>query len=296
MMDAAPARTEGRYSAAERLLAAALVVLAPLALLFIAFQMVWGMLTALLLFPVLPPGANNALIRIWSRLTLAALGIRLEAGGSAPVAPAGGSGALLVMNHISWADVFLVAAVAPARFVAKAEIARWPVIGRFAAAVGTIYVERGRRHAVKRVNDTVIARLQSGQDVGIFPEGTTTDGSCLLRFHANLIQAGLDAQAPIVPVALQYYRSGRPTDAAAFVGDDTLAASLWRILITPRLSARLLWLPAVATAGHTRQGVAQCARAAIAAALALPERESSTADATLDGDAGEMESVATNGS
>jgi len=262
----------------DRTLAAALVVLAPLVLAFILLHILWGLLTGLLLFPVLPRAASDALVKFWSRIALAALGIRLElhvAAGATPIARTGGS--LLVINHTSWADVFVVAAVTPARFVAKAEIARWPLIGRFAAGVGTIFVERGRRHAVKRVNHTATLRLRSGQSVGIFPEGTTTDGSCLLRFHANLIQAGMDAGAPVIPVGLQYLQDGRPTTAAAFVGDDTLVGSMWKILVTPRLAARLYWLPTLECAGQTRQAIAQCARSAIAAALELPERDSASA-------------------
>jgi 1-acyl-sn-glycerol-3-phosphate acyltransferase len=186
---------------------------------------------------------------------------------------------LLVINHTSWADVFVVAAVTPARFVAKAEIARWPLIGRFAAGVGTIFVERGRRHAVKRVNHMATLRLRSGQSVGIFPEGTTTDGSCLLRFHANLVQAAVDAQSPVIPLALQYLQDGNATTAAAFIGDDTLVGSMWKILVTPRLSARLYWLPTLDCPGETRQVIAQQARAAIVGVLGLPERDDAAAPA-----------------
>jgi 1-acyl-sn-glycerol-3-phosphate acyltransferase len=132
----------------------------------------------------------------------------------------------------------------------------------------------------------VTERLRAGQSVGIFPEGTTTDGSCLLRFHSNLIQAGVDAQAPIVPLALEYLRDGQPTDAAAFVGDDTLVGSMWKVLVTPRLTARLTWLAALESPGAVRQEIAQRARSAIATALELPER-----DTTMPEAAGSEETV-----
>lgn len=263
----------------ERALVAALAVLAPLVLLFILLHILWGLLVGLLLFPVMPRAASDALVKFWSRVALVALGIRLELHiepGATPIARTDGS--LLIMNHTSWADVFLVAAVTPARFVAKAEIARWPLIGRFAAGVGTIFVERGRRHAVKRVNDTVARRLRSGQSVGIFPEGTTTDGTCLLRFRANLVQAAVEAHAPVIPLGLQYLQDGCPTTAAAFIGDDSLVGSMWKILITPRLVARLHWLPTLDCPGATRQAIAQRARAAIAGALRLPEQDSVCAE------------------
>lgn len=263
----AASRRPARARLRERLLVLALRLLAPLVLMFIVLHILWGMAVAMSLFPVLPARVKGALVQFWSRVTLVALGIRLEVAGQA--APPPPPGALLVMNHISWADVFVVAALVPARYVAKAEIARWPVLGRFAAAVGTIYVERGRRHAVARVNHLVAARLRSGQMIGVFPEGTTTDGSRLMRFHANLLQAGLDAGAPVVPVALEYLQDGERTDAAAFVGDMNLVQSLWRILAAPRLAARISWLPALDCAGQTRHAVARRAHAAIAGALHL---------------------------
>jgi len=256
----------------DRLLRGALVVLAPLALAFILVHIVWGMLVALALFPLLPRGVNDALVKFWSRTALVALGIRLELQrdpGAGDIDATRGS--LLLINHVSWVDVFVVAAVTPARFVAKADIARWPVLGRFAGAVGTVFVERGRRHAVAHVNHTVTARLRAGQSIGIFPEGTTSDGSQLLRFHANLVQAALAAPAPVIPLGLQYRQDGRPSTAAAYIGDMSLGQSLWRILLTPRLTARLHWLPAIGCEGCTRQAIAGRARGAIGAALALPE-------------------------
>jgi 1-acyl-sn-glycerol-3-phosphate acyltransferase len=267
----------------DRLLVLALNVLAPLAMLFVLVHVLWGLIVAALLFPVLPAPASDALVRFWSRILLVALGIRLELP-VAPSAPEPGTGALLVMNHVSWADVFVLTAVVPVRFVAKAEIARWPLLGRFAAAVGTVFVERGRRHAVSDVNRVVAERLRAGQSIGIFPEGTTTDGSRVLRFHANLIQAALDAKAPVVPVALDYRQDGRASTAAAFIGEMTLVESLWRVLVTPRLTARLHWLPEIDCAGLSRQAVARGARAAVGAALGLPDADANTpaTDASAD--------------
>jgi 1-acyl-sn-glycerol-3-phosphate acyltransferase len=262
----------------ERLLQPVLIVLAPLALCFLFFHLIWGLLVALLVFPVLPVAARDALVRFWSRITLVALGIRLDvqvAPGATPIERSGG--ALLVSNHTSWADVFVIAAVTPARFVAKSEIAGWPVIGLFARAVGTIFVARGRRHAVMRVNEATTQRLRSGQSVTIFPEGTTTDGMRLLRFHANLFQAGIDAGAPVIPLALQYQQNGEPSPAAAFIGDMTLVASMWRIVIAPRLTVRLQWLAPMESAGHSRQDLARRAHAAIHAALDLPPGETAPA-------------------
>jgi 1-acyl-sn-glycerol-3-phosphate acyltransferase len=260
----------------DRAHALVLALLVPLALGFL----LWGILVAALLFRLLPPAGGNALILFWSRITLVALGIRLETDALPPEArgtPGGKPGALLLMNHVSWADVFVVAAVAPARFVAKSEIRAWPLAGWLARAVGTLFIERGRRHAVAHINRQAAQRLRAGQSIGIFPEGTTTDGTRLLRFHANLVQAALEAQAPVVPVALQYWQDDAPSRAAAYIGDMNIAESMLRILIAPRLRVRLRFLPAVPCAGATRQAIAQQAHEAVRAALVLPPTDGTPA-------------------
>ena len=259
----------------DRLLGIALALLAPVAMLFILAHVLWGFLVAGLLFPLLPARTSNALVQFWSRVLLLVLGLRLELHLDARAgAIAATRGSLLVINHISWVDVFVIAAVTPARFVAKAEIARWPLLGRFARAVGTVFVERRRHHAVAHVNHAVTARLRAGQSIGIFPEGTTTDGSQLLRFHANLVQPAIDARAPVIPLALQYRQDGMPTRAAAFIGEMNLIESMWRILVTPRLTAQLHWLPALDGKQDNRHAIARRARAAIGAALVLVDQES----------------------
>lgn len=256
----------------HRLIKTALVLLAPLALALIVVHILWGMLIAGLLFPWLPLRGRDALVQFWSRILLIALGIRLQVHHDPAAKPIGATrGSMLLLNHVSWADVFVIAAVTPARFVAKAEVAHWPLLGRFAASVGTVYVQRGRRHAIARVNHTVAQRLRLGQSIGIFPEGTTTDGSRLLRFHANLVQAALEADAPVIPVGLQYRQDGRPSTAAAFIGEMNLVESIWRIVIAPRLTAHLYWMPEIACEGLTRQAIAARAREAIGAALQMPE-------------------------
>jgi 1-acyl-sn-glycerol-3-phosphate acyltransferase len=262
---------------ADRLLALALAMLAPLALAFVLVHIVWGIVVAGLMFPLLPARACNALVRFWSRILLVALGIRLELGPGADAEGArlarGLPGALLLMNHVSWADIFVVAAVVPARFVAKSEIGSWPLAGWLARTVNTVFIERGRRHAVAHVNRVVADRLRAGQSIGIFPEGTTTDGRQLLRFHANLVQSALLAEAPVIPVALQYWQDQAPSLAAAFIGEMTLVESMLRILIAPRLRVRLQFLAPVACQGISRQAIAEEARRAISRALALPEHD-----------------------
>jgi len=182
-------------------------------------------------------------------------------------------GALLLINHTSWLDVFSIAAVVPARFVAKAEIGRWPVFGWLAIVVGTLFVERGRRHAVMRTNQAVAERLRSGQLIGIFPEGTTTDGSRLLPFHANLVQPAIDLGVPLRPVGVRFTQRGEYSRVAMFVGEMNLMQSLWRIVTAPHLAVELHWLPALEPPPANRHQAARAARAAIAQALHVPLEE-----------------------
>jgi 1-acyl-sn-glycerol-3-phosphate acyltransferase len=131
------------------------------------------------------------------------------------------------------------------------------------------------------VNSTVAQRLREGQSICVFPEGTTTDGTHLLRFHANLVQAAFEASAPVVPLAVQYWQDKQPSLAAAYIGDTSIFESTWSILRAPRLTARLHWLPATVTEGQTRHAVADSARSAIATTLQLSDRPGVGA---MDGD------------
>lgn len=269
-------------SGLRRLSTVVLACLVPVISIFIVFHLLWGLLTVALLFPWLPTRGRNALIQFWSRGLLAAFGVSLREMPRLPPTR-DGRGRLLVMNHVSWIDVFVVAAIEPVRFVAKSEIRSWPLAGWLAQGVGTVFIERGRRHAVGRVNEVVVQRLLAGQSVGIFPEGTTTDGSTLLRFHANLIQAGVDADAEFIPVALRYEQGGQRSTAAAFIGDVTLLQSMWRILVAPRLSCRVRFLAPMHVQGDGRHELALRARRAIAHDLGLDEwHESSQSSVDLE--------------
>ena len=144
------------------------------------------------------------------------------------------------------------------RIVAKAEVREWPGIGTIAAALGTIFIYRGRPRRLPQTVAEVGAALRAGHVVAAFPEGTTWCGRDEGRFRPALFQAALDARAPVVPVTLRY-----PTTAAAFVGDDTLWASLCRILAVRDLTVTVIAAPALyAEPRTTRRDLARFATAA----------------------------------
>ena len=201
-----------------------------------------------------------------SREILAALSIELEADAQALSAP---PGCLIVANHVSWLDIFVINAVRPASFVSKSEVRRWPFIGWLAAKNDTVFLARGTRGHARTVNAEIDARLNAGVDVAIFPEGTTTDGSELLGFHAALLQPAIETGHAILPLALSYHDAdGRLTRAPAFAGGTSLAACFSAILASRSLTARLTPCAAVEVAGKARRDASNEARAAIAAALA----------------------------
>ena len=199
-------------------------------------------------------------------------------------------GSLLLINHTSWLDVFSIAAVVPARFVSKAEIGRWPLFGWLAIMVGTLFVERGRRHAVVRTNQVLAERLRSGQLIGVFPEGTTTDGSRLLPFHANLVQPAIDLGAPLRPVGVRFTQRGEFSRAAMFVGEMNVMQSLWRVVTAPYLTVELHWLPPIDPPPSNRHAAANAARSAIAHALGVPlEEHELQGEFTSSADTGDAE-------
>jgi 1-acyl-sn-glycerol-3-phosphate acyltransferase len=176
----------------------------------------------------------------------------------------------VLSNHVSWIDVFAVNAATPCRFVAKAEIGRWPLLGAMVSRSGTLYIERGRRHAVASTNHRMRDHLKAGESVVVFPEGTTTDGATLLPFHSNLLAPAVEIGAPVWPIAIRYTDGGRPTDAAAFVGEMGLFTSLGKILAARDLEIRITVLPAIPVEVHgNRHALARAAREAIAGVLGL---------------------------
>ena len=186
-------------------------------------------------FPKLTPPQREECVQQWARKMLAILGIELRLSG----APPAHGPMLLVANHISWLDILVMHAARHCRFVAKADVRRWPLIGTLATGAGTLYIERESRRDAMRVVHHMAESLRAGDILAVFPEGTTSDGRALLPFHANLLQAAISADAPVQPVALSFVdaASGEMSTAASYIGDDTLVGSLWRTVTAPSLAA-----------------------------------------------------------
>ncbi|MYT37378.1 1-acyl-sn-glycerol-3-phosphate acyltransferase [Streptomyces sp. SID8356] len=260
----APASCARHTGAARPPLRAALRLLAGCA---------WVLLGVVCAAPVrlLPRGPRTRLLRYWARGIPQAFGVRVTVHVH-PCARGTGGGELVVANHISWLDIPLVAAVLPGRMLAKTEVRDWPLLGRLAGFGSTLFIDRDRLRALPGAVAAVAAALRSGSRVVVFPEGSTWCGRGRGGpFRPAVFQAAIDAEAAVRPVRITYGPGG--AGAAAFVGDDPLTASLWRVVRAAGLTAEvhvLALIPARAYASvsaHGEPGRRELARTARAAVL-----------------------------
>lgn len=203
----------------------------------------------------------------WAIALLDTLGVTVEADLTHAV-----PGALVVANHISWIDIYVINSVLPSAFVSKEEVRHWPLIGWLAAKNDTIFLRRGSRGHARIINQQVAEVLAQGKYVAVFPEGTTTDGTHLLHFHAALIQPALAAGRPVLPVGISYWElDGQRSLAPRYDGSISLGQCTRAILGRKRLIARLVTTPLRGLNGEDRRQVATTAREAIALAAGLPQ-------------------------
>jgi 1-acyl-sn-glycerol-3-phosphate acyltransferase len=234
--------------------------------------MLHGLLVILLRFPQLGPEQKQIRIQVWSQQMLHCIGIRLELVGQAQIP----GPLLLVANHISWLDITALHAARFCRFVSKADVRAWPLIGVLAAGVGTLFIRRESRKDAMRVVHHMGQSLQEGDVLAIFPEGTTSDGMALLPFHANLLQAAIATDTPVQALAIEFLdsASGQRSLAPCYVGDDSLLGSVWRTLKAPPISVRISFGPVQRAQGRDRRSWAAELRQQIEQMRTVPKPQS----------------------
>jgi 1-acyl-sn-glycerol-3-phosphate acyltransferase len=217
-------------------------------------------------FPGLDAPARHQRIQWWSLGLLRAMGLTVQVTG---VAPRPGA-ALVVANHVSWLDIPAIHAAVPhARFVSKADVLAWPLLGWLIKGAGTLFIERERKRDALRVVHAMAAALTAGESVAVFPEGTTGPGPELLPFHANLLQAAVSTTTPVQPVVLRFFDSAQPySEAAAYVGTTTLLQSLWRVARAQGMGVHVHVMPPMGTAHADRRALAEHLRQTMAEQLA----------------------------
>jgi 1-acyl-sn-glycerol-3-phosphate acyltransferase len=218
-------------------------------------------------FPTIDIAEQMAWIKRWNMWVVRVLGLHLTIEGTINNPAQGG---LVVANHSSWLDIVVINAVQPSAFIAKAEIASWPLVGTLVGRSGTLFIERGKRHAVHAVLQSALERLKAGRFVAVFPEGTTNDCRQLLPFHGNMMEAAIRAAVPVQPMAVAYKNSaGGLSTSVVFVGKTTFVESMFRVLGDADLRVHVKVLPAQIAIGKTRHELAESSREVIAAALGL---------------------------
>ncbi|PZQ14716.1 MAG: 1-acyl-sn-glycerol-3-phosphate acyltransferase [Rhodanobacter denitrificans] len=205
---------------------------------------------------------GKRLIRWWSATLLRICGFRIRAYGT----PLPGA-VLFVANHISWLDIVLLHSQRAVHFVAKSEIARWPLVGWLAARGGTIFHRRGNTDSLAAVMARVVVQLRAGEPVGVFPEGGSGHGMRVGTFHARIFQTALDAEVPVQPVALRYGRDGRQHPDVPFGIKESFFANFLRILGNAPMDAEIHFLEPVAPTPDARRLMAEESRRRIVAVL-----------------------------
>lgn len=210
--------------------------------LVVALRVTLRVTLALLLLPGVPlvaipvPGRTRVQ-RLYCRLVLRCFGIRISVSGN-PIRNL--RGVLVVSPHMSWLDVFAIGAVLPGSFVARADMFTGGAIGIVARVLKIIPIERSSLRRLPAVVNAVAARLRAGQTVVVFPEGTTWCGLDRGAFYPAMFQAAIDAARPVQPLRLTYHHvDGSVSTVPAFVGDETLFASIRRLLTVRRTQARV---------------------------------------------------------
>jgi 1-acyl-sn-glycerol-3-phosphate acyltransferase len=207
-----------------------------------------------------------ALQRRWSRIGLAVCGISLTASG--PESTDGAHGPrLIVANHLSYMDILVLSALHGGRFVAKGEIATWPILGWVASSGGTIFLDQASRRALVEVGEEIRRTFEAGVSVVLFPEGRATGGAEVGNFHAALLQPAVEQRLPCVPVTLSYGTPGSrwaPAWTACWWGGMPFWSHLVRLLSLPRIEARAAWAdePLV---GEDRRSLARALHAEVSA-------------------------------
>ena len=221
------------------------------------------------LYPRVSARRRSLITGWWARKLLRILNVLVSVHGLQPEAEA--KNLIVTSNHISWLDIFVINATQPSRFVAKSEIRDWPIAGWLCEKAGTIFIRRTRRSDTAKINETMRAVLAEGATISFFPEGTTTAGDKLLKFHTSLFEPAVANDATIAPAAIRYRtRNGEPSVAAAFIGELSFAESMGQIISQKSMIAEITFAPQIVASGQTRRELALKAESAVAAILNLP--------------------------
>jgi 1-acyl-sn-glycerol-3-phosphate acyltransferase len=221
-----------------------------------------------------------ALSAWWLSRGIEIIGVRVLARGRPHPRPV-----LMLANHLSWLDILVLATQSDSGYVAKAEVAQWPLLGWLIQVGGTEFIRRGSQMDLARVLEQMAWRLKAGQRLTVFPEGTSGGKVVPGRFKPRLIKAAVAAKVPVQPVAIYY---GPHPERIVFVGDDSLVRNLWALLGAEPVLAEVTFMPVLGTVSGDCRLLADESWRAVTHALTrleLFERESQHTQGPITGDA-----------
>jgi 1-acyl-sn-glycerol-3-phosphate acyltransferase len=192
--------------------------------------------------------ARAAWLHRWCRFACRVLGIRITTRGSMP------SSGLLVCNHLSYLDIVVLSSIQPCVFVAKRDVATWPLFGCLAHAAGTIFVDRERRFSSAKAVDVVQEAIAGGSVVVLFPEGTSSDGITVLPFKSALLESAVQLRCPVSAASIDYaLDDGSVTDEICYWRDMTLVPHLVNLFFKREIRGNYSFSTAKIRAGNRKE-------------------------------------------
>lgn len=220
--------------------------------LLVLFLLLGGVLTLAMLSDMhdgIPGQRVQKIRRWWYRRVLRVLRVQLRVSGKPIDQPA-----LWVANHISWLDIPLLGSLAPLGFLSKAEIRHWPVIGWLAESTGTLFIERGGKNASQIASRHIAEHISNGHSILVFPEGKTTRGVTVERFHARLFAPAIDHGLMVQPVVIRYvHDNGDNHRTLPFVDGESFFSNLWTVLGERNIQAIVVFLAPVSGAEYSER-------------------------------------------
>lgn len=189
----------------------------------------------------------------WLSRVCRILGLEVHVHGEAPQQTV-----LYAANHISWLDIPLVASLGNPHFLSKQAVRHWPVIGWLAEKSGTLFIKRGENGSASSAGMQIANCLSAAESVLIFPEGTTTIGTDVRRFHGRLFAAAIETGTPVQPVAIRYLdEQGNHDQMVPFVDHEVIARNLWKLLGRKKINAEVYFLDLIDIHGQQRNAIAR---------------------------------------
>ena len=193
--------------------------------------------------------------------------IRVRTFGNLP--PANIQGVMFVANHVSWADIHALNSLIPLRFVAKSDIKNWPIFGYLVTKANTLFIDRSKRQEAGRIVETVAGSLKAGDNLCYFPEGTTSDGTHIFPFKSSVLQAAIDANTQIWPVAIRYVNQDNSLNTEmAYAGETSMIQSMKMVIMQKNAVVELHFSAPIQANTYDRRQLTNLAFQAIQAILA----------------------------